>query len=56
MDGQFVPNLTFGHPVVKCLKPKLPDTFFDMHMMVARPGQVLVPPYFLRARLGSTFF
>ncbi len=32
-----MPNLTFGAPVVKCLRKKLPDAFFDCHLMVAKP-------------------
>ena len=36
MDGNFVPNLTFGAPVVKKLRPvtQLP---FDCHLMVEHP-------------------
>ncbi len=38
MDGHFVPNMTFGAPVVKSLvgKTKLP---FDVHLMIEHPEQ-----------------
>ena len=36
MDGNFVPNLTFGAPVVKCLRP-ITKLFFDCHLMVEHP-------------------
>ena len=34
MDGHFVPNLTFGAPVLKKLKPHS-DKPFDVHLMIA---------------------
>ena len=36
MDGHFVPNLTFGAPVVKCIR-KYTDKFFDCHLMISNP-------------------
>ncbi len=40
MDGNFVPNLTFGPCVVKAIRPytKLP---FDAHLMVNNPDEML---------------
>lgn len=40
MDGHFVPNLTFGHPLVKCLRAKVTNAFFETHMMVSEPQKV----------------
>ena len=42
MDGHFVPNLTFGPPVVTALrsKSKLP---FDVHLMVTNPQDLIDP-------------
>lgn len=50
MDGQFVPNLTLGAPVVSCLKPvsKLP---LDCHLMIDEPERYIED----FARAGATY-
>lgn len=36
MDGHFVPNITLGAPVVKCIK-KATTVPFDVHLMISEP-------------------
>ena len=36
MDGHFVPNITLGAPVVKCIR-KATDLPFDVHLMIDDP-------------------
>ncbi len=50
MDGHFVPNITFGPPMVKALRPvtKLP---LDCHLMIENPDQ-FIPDF---AEAGADF-
>ena len=36
MDGHFVPNITFGAPVIKCFR-KNTEKVFDCHLMISDP-------------------
>lgn len=36
MDGHFVPNLTLGAPIVKCLRP-VTEKVLDVHLMIEEP-------------------
>ena len=43
MDGCFVPNLTFGAPVVHSIRPDT-QKIFDVHLMVNKPS-ILIPAF-----------
>lgn len=40
MDGQFVPNISFGMPVIQAVRPFC-SSVFDVHMMVNQPDHLL---------------
>ena len=40
MDGNFVPNISFGAPVIAALRPHS-KLFFDVHLMIERPERYL---------------
>ncbi len=51
MDGKFVPNLTFGAPVIKCLRP-CTKMLFDIHLMVENPENYVED----LAKAGADYF
>ena len=52
MDGMYVPQISFGGPVIKALRP-LTDAVFDVHMMVEEPGRYVEKIRALRAMIDE---
>ncbi len=44
MDGQFVPNISFGPAVVAAVRPHAKNLFFDVHLMCGQP-EILLEPF-----------
>jgi len=51
MDGRFVPNLTFGAPIIQALR-RFTDAPLDVHLMVQEPERYIME----YADLGATVF
>jgi ribulose-phosphate 3-epimerase len=54
MDGQFVPNLTFGPKLVEDLRRRSNRLFFDVHLMVTMPERIV--PAFAAAGADAITF
>ena len=44
MDGQFVPNISFGPAGVAAVRPHAKKLFFDVHLMCSKP-EILLEPF-----------
>lgn len=40
MDGMFVPNITFGPPIIKSIR-KITKLIFDVHLMIEKPERYI---------------
>lgn len=40
MDGRFVPNISFGVPIIKCIRD-ITDLPFDVHLMIEEPSRYI---------------
>lgn len=41
MDGCFVPNISFGPPVIRTVRKIIPDTVLDLHLMIREPERFI---------------
>ena len=42
MDGHYVPNISFGIPIIHSIRP-LTDLLFDVHLMITNPQDLIEP-------------
>ncbi|MDD4850345.1 MAG: ribulose-phosphate 3-epimerase [Gemmiger sp.] len=54
MDGHFVPNISYGAPVLQSLHRALPRAYYDVHLMISDPARYLED--FARAGADSITF
>ena len=40
MDGNYVPNISFGIPIIKSIRKKT-DLIFDVHLMIDKPERYI---------------